>query len=89
MKLIDLFEGKMKRSDPFISGERDPKHATPSSTKHTSHEKKLMALAAKAGVSVHDARKAWDDAKDQVDPKLENRWMIVMRKAKENLGLVE
>lgn len=86
MKLSELFEGLMKRSDPVISGERTS-YAPKSQKVSSAHEKKLEALAKEAGVSIEQARKAWAAAVAEVDPALSGRWAAVMARAKRALGL--
>jgi len=94
MKVKDLTEGAMKRSDPYISGEKDPawhpRHpplkAAP--TKEVSaHEKKLIDLASRANVKLDKVKELWAHAKSTVDPKLPNRWAVVMAKVKRDLKL--
>lgn len=92
MKIIELLEGMMKRSDPYISGDRDgprPTHPTVGAVKRpgTSHSQKMEALAKKAKVQTAQAHKIWDEERDKVDEKHPNRWGIIMSNVKKRLGI--
>ena len=90
MKTAELFEGMMKRSDPWISGERSgprPEKVEPKTAKPTAHQAQLAALAKKANKTVDEVDKLWNDELKQVDPKLQNRYGIAMARVQRKLGL--
>jgi len=88
MKINELFEGMMKRSDPWISGERSderPKPAVPK--KPSAHDTKIKNLAAKAGVSVDKVERIWGDVKRELDMNHPNAYAILMARVKRVLGI--
>jgi hypothetical protein len=84
MKVADLFEGAMKRSDPYVSGDREgaPAPAAPKKRKVDRFE----TMARKAGVSVAAVRSAWHAAKKEVDMSRTNAYAIVQRKVMDQLA---
>lgn len=94
MKLHDIFEGMMKRSDPWISGDKSgprPTHSTVGSVKQkgTSHSQRLADFAKKGNVSPDRAAQIWDEERDKVDSKHPQRWAIVTKNVKRRLNLSE
>lgn len=91
MKLTELFEGMMKRSDPYISGDRDGPRPHPAvgdvKRKGTSHSQKIEALAKKGNVLPAKANQIWEEERDKIDEKHPNRWALVMTNVKKRLGI--
>ena len=91
MKINELFEGMMKRSDPWISGERsDPRpspKAAPAPKKSSPHDTKIKNLAAKAGVSPEKVERIWGDVKRELDMNHPNAYAILMARVKRVLGI--
>lgn len=85
MKFAEIVEGMMKRSDPYISGDKDGVRPTPS--KPSPFSIKISKLASQANVPVSKVEAAWETAKSQVDPRLSNRWALVTLKTKQILGI--
>ena len=90
MKLIDLDEGMMKRSDPYISGDKAGPRPVVGNVKNTqsSHTQKLEVLAKKAKVHPQEVSKIWGEERDKVDNNHPNRWAIVMTNVKKRLGIL-
>ena len=86
MILKDLFEGMMKRSDPYISGELEGKRPVP---KKTVHDTKILNLAKRAGVSVDKVEQVWDNVRRELDMSLPNAYAILMARTKRVLGVTE
>lgn len=92
MKLKDILEAMMKRSDPWISGDRDgprPTHPVMGAVKRpgSSHSQKIEALAKKANVTIVKVNQVWDEERDKVDDKHPKRWALVMNNVKKRLGI--
>lgn len=92
MKLAELHEGMMKRSDPYVSGEKSgprPTHPTVGNVKKTgtSHSQRIELLAKKANVQTAQVEKAWDEERNKVDEKHPQRWAIVTTNVKRRLGI--
>ena len=101
MKLAELHEGMMKRSDPYISGEKSgprppaqpakpaeakkPVGPKPPAGAPTPHQKKIDALAKKAKLPAAQVEKAWDEERDKVDRNHPQRWALVMNNIKKRL----
>lgn len=93
MKLAELHEGAVKRSDPYISGEKEGPRPTqptqptkPVGAKPVSkHDQKIDALSKKARIPRDQVEKAWDEERDKVDAKNPQRWAIVMNNVKKRL----
>lgn len=93
----------MKRSDPYISGEKysstpakpaqpaQPKQPVqptqPSGKKLTPHEKRLSQLSDAAKVKPDVVAKIWDEEREKVDKNNSQRWAIVTNNVKKRLGL--
>ena len=90
MKLEQLFEGMMKRSDPYISGERSvptvPKQK-PEVTKRQ-FDTKILNLAAKAKVSPEKVEQIWLENKKKLDMTLPNAYAILMNRVKKELNIL-
>lgn len=102
MKLAELVEGQMKRSDPVISGDvlnKTYTNDTPGAKTYTSApkqlpktsvlQKRLQTIATKAGVSLDTAMTAWRDAKVGVDLESPYAFAIITSKTKRAVGLKE
>lgn len=89
MKLLDLHEGMMKRSDPYVSGEVSKKPEPKTPPKKSAHATKIANLAKKAGKSEAEVDKLWQDVKRDVDLKIPNAFGIVMSRVQKSLGLRE
>jgi hypothetical protein len=76
-----FMEGQMKRSDPWISGDRDGPRP-----KDTPHEAKMKKYANLSGKNLSVVKELWLKAKEQVDPRLANRWAMVEQKFKSMVG---
>lgn len=82
-------EGMMKRSDPYISGEKsgprppDEKLASP---RQTPHKSKLETLQKKSGKSMEKVEAAWNKAVRET-PDGPKKWANVMIRAKADLGI--
>lgn len=88
MKINELFEGMMKRSDPWISGARaGERPAAPSPKKPTARETALKNLAAKAGVSVDMVQRVYQDVQRELDMNHPNAHAILLSRVKRVLGL--
>jgi hypothetical protein len=101
MKLNELHEGMMKRSDPYISGEKSgprppaqpakptqpakPVSAKPAPGAKLQHDQKIDALSKKARVPREEVEKAWNEERDKVDSRNPQRWAIVMNNVKKRL----
>ena len=87
----EIFEGMMKRSDPYISGDKDGPRSHPvvGAVKHlgTSHSQKIEALAKKGNVTSSQVSKIWDEERDKIDEKHPQRWALVMTNVKKRLGI--
>jgi hypothetical protein len=81
----DMYEGMMKRSDPYISGEREGPR--PPAKKVSAYAKRLQALADKAHKPLADIEAMWREEVAKVDPKHPNRFGVVMNRLKQRLGL--
>lgn len=80
----EMYEGLMKRSDPYISGERN----IPTVKKQvTAHTKRLQALGDKANKPLAYVRELWRREVDKVDASHPNRFGIVMLNLKRQLGI--
>ena len=77
----------MKRSDPWISGERSD--ARPAPAAKTPHAAKMQKYAAMTGKPIAAVEAAWELAKKQVDPRLEKRWPLVQVEFKKILQINE
>lgn len=89
LKEFHLAEGKMKRSDPYISGDSETptyKLATPIK-KFSPLEKRWIDLASRAHVKMQDVEKLWNFYDRGVDASLPNRYGIITNKVKKSLGL--
>lgn len=85
MKVIELFEGMMKRSDPYISGDLEGHRLiTKSLPKINSN---VERLAKQAKVDVAKVQVLWDAAKKKYDSKHPKYWAIVTASVKRELGL--
>ncbi len=88
MKINELFEGMMKRSDPWISGERsDPRPAPAAPKKPSPHDTKIKNLATKAGVSPEKVERIWGDVRRELDMNHPNAYAILMARVKRVLGV--
>lgn len=100
MKLLELVEGLMKRSDPYISGARSgprppvqaakptqPTKPVQATQAKTSHRSRMTELAKKAKIDPAEVDKIWSEEKDKVDSKNSQRWAIVTNNVKKRLGL--
>jgi hypothetical protein len=88
MKLNEIFEGLMKRSNPFVSGDRDGPNPTSNPwDKKSAHTRKIEALAKKANVQLSQVSKIWDEERDKVDKLSTARWAIVMNNVKKRLKI--
>jgi hypothetical protein len=89
MKIKDIFEGMMKRSDPYISGDKTGPRPTPvvNKTKLTPHAQKIEALAKKSNVDAVKVSKIWDEERDRIDSQHPNRWSIIMNNVKKRLNI--
>jgi len=84
----EIFEGMMKRSDPYISGDKEgPRPIPPKTVGKSAHTKKIEALAKKAKVQLTQVSKIWDEERDKIDEKHPQRWALVMSNAKRRLGI--
>lgn len=85
----EIFEGLMKRSDPFVSGDRDGPNPTknPWDKNKSAHDQKIEALAKKANIKPDQASKIWDEERDKIDEKHPQRWALVMTNVKRRLTL--
>ncbi len=85
----------MKRSDPAVSGDEVNKTYTTSIgdaktyTVASGLQKRLQAIATKAGVSLETVTSAWHDAKIGVDLKHRSAYAIITRKTKQSVGINE
>lgn len=79
-------EGALKRSDPYISGE-DELPAKPRLYKKSAFQARVDSLAKAAGVTPDRVRELWVAHSGRVDPKNMNRWAIITRRVKDDLGL--
>ena len=88
MKLTELHEGMMKRSDPYISGARSvpTQPVALAKKKESPHSQKIAALAKTAKVKPEVVAQLWDEERDKVDEKHPNRWAIVMNNVKRRLA---
>jgi hypothetical protein len=94
-----LSEGRMKRSDPIISGERSPGslltlkdagRAAPAPRKppgNSGFDTKIKNLARAANVSPETVEKLWDEQKKRFDRKNLKYWALVMAGVQRELGL--
>jgi hypothetical protein len=81
-------EGMMKRSDPWISGERSDERPKPAAPKKPSaHDTKIKNLAAKANVSPEKVERIWSDVKRELDMNHPNSYAILMARVKRVLGI--
>lgn len=89
MKIKDIFEGMMKRSDPYISGDKSGPKPGPvvNKTKLTPHAQKIEALAKKSNIDVAKVSKIWDEERDRIDSQHPNRWSIIMNNVKKRLNI--
>jgi hypothetical protein len=93
MTLAEIYEGMMKRSDPYISGEKDgPRpvsHPAVGNVKKTgtTHSQKIEALARKGKVQPSKAQQVWEEERDKIDHNHPNRWALVMTNVKKRLGI--
>lgn len=82
-------EGMMKRSDPYISGEKSgirPPDVGQSPRPASAHRSKLETLAKKSGKSYEAVEKAWNKAAKSV-PDGPKKWANVMIYVKSDLGI--
>lgn len=86
MKLQELTEGKMKRSDPYISGDLDGPRPKPS---EKTYDKKIINLANKANVTPEKVEQLWLDTKNSLDMKMPNAYGILTARVQRALGLRE
>lgn len=93
MLLIEvLSEGALKRSDPFISGDSNispsqspaPKEQV---AKRTPFQARLYSIATTAGVTEDKVRDLWIKHSGQIDQNNANRWAIITKRVKDELGL--
>lgn len=89
MKLHELHEGMMKRSDPYVSGEVSTKPEPAKPKKASTHATKIANLAKKAGKASAEVEKLWHDVKKDVDLKMPNAYGLVMSRVQKSLGLRE
>ncbi len=89
MLLNELFEGAMKRSDPHVSGDHADTKSAILPPKKSTFQVKMENLAKRAKVSVDVAKSAWDSAKSEIDPRLDNsiRWVKVAQRTNQILGI--
>lgn len=93
MKVLEILEGMMKRSDPYISGEKSGKPiANTETTKKTSTpvkkgDSKIETFAKKAKMSPESVKQIWDDEKSRVDNNHPNKWAIVTNNVKKRIGI--
>lgn len=100
MKLLELLEGLMKRSDPYISGDRStpikPKQPitpvtqkTPikSTTAKSSYQTKIDMLSQKSKIAPEQVAKIWDEERDKIDSKHPQRWSIITSNVKKRLKI--
>jgi hypothetical protein len=94
MKLSQIFESYMKRSDPVISGEMDPTtqrvpfKLEPQKPKtKSSIEKTIINFAEKAGVSVDKVWKLRREIMAMKDNRKQNYYAEVNRELKRQLGI--
>ena len=89
LKEFHLAEGKMKRSDPYISGDSEtPTYKVPAPIKKLSPlEKRLTDMASRANVTLKAVEKLWNFYDRGVDASLPNRYGIITNKVKKSLGL--
>lgn len=91
--MFELFEGMMKRSDPWISGDRDGPRPTSkpaasiANKKPSPHSQRLENLAKQGRVPVSQVSKLWDEEREKVDGTHPQRWSIVTANVKRRLGL--
>lgn len=84
MRVIELFEGMMKRSDPYISGDLEGPRPISKSPKTNSN---VERLAKQAKVDVAKVQVLWDAAKKKYDSKHPKYWAIITASVKRELGL--
>lgn len=89
MKLLDITEGKMKRSDPYISGEIDGPRPQKVEPKKSNHDTKIVNLAKKANVSPEKVEQIWADTKKNLDMSMPNAYGVLMARVQRTLGLRE
>lgn len=82
-------EGMMKRSDPYISGEKSgirPPDEKLAPRPATAHRSKLETLMKKSGKSMEKVEAAWNKAAKET-PDGPKKWANVMIRAKADLGI--
>lgn len=80
-------EGAMKRSDPYISGERSERTIPIQRTKPSGTATRIKNLALKAKVPQAKVERIWDDVKRELDMQHPNAHAILMSKVKRILGI--
>lgn len=84
-------EGMMKRSDPYISGEKAgprPPDLRLAPAPTTAHKTKIEGLMKKSGKTRAQVEAAWNRAAREV-PDGVAKWSKVMKRAKADLGVGE
>jgi len=82
-------EGMMKRSDPYISGEKSgprPPEMKLAPQPVSAHKSKLQTLMRKSGKSMEKVEAAWNKAVRET-PDGPAKWANVMKRAKADLGI--
>ena len=79
-----IYEGKLKRSDPVISGDSGHAEPTPTMSSHRARMSKYATLSGKSEAATEDT---WHRAREHVDPRLSARWALVHRHFTKLLGL--
>lgn len=80
-------EGMMKRSDPYISGDKEGPVPPKPKTNKTTFDTKILNLAQKANVPPEKVEDIWHATKATVDMKMPNAYAIVTARVKKTLGI--
>lgn len=89
MKIRDLFEGMVKRSDPYISGERSGPRPASKTTAPKKTNPQIASLAKRANVPLEQVQALWDEVKAGVDVKAPGAYAMISAKVQKKLGLRE
>lgn len=82
-------EGQMKRSDPYVSGEKEDvgRRDAPTPAKKSPLDAQVRIIAQKSGRSEEEVRRVRDQIKREIDLKMPSAWALVNGRLKKHFGL--